>query len=157
MKIEGYHYHNDAKTQKNNIGAEYVRNTLIDGLLSGKVKLPTADRKDMEMVSMKDLGIAFPVLWNPQKVEVEEIPDPKVDPGTAAAMPGRGMGEGMLGGGRGAAGTGMPGETKMIPVPKFKFNVQFCWQPKLPSERQAAKEQAEKDKAAAAGQAAGTP
>ena len=95
---------------------------------------------------MKELGISFPVLWKPEKVENALIDNPKAGGGAAGAS-----NSGVFGGGPGATPAGAAaGEVEAkISVPQFKFNVQFCWQPKLPHERQAAKEQAEKEKAPA--------
>jgi type IV pilus assembly protein PilM len=143
IKIEGYHYHNNKSFKMDERGEEYLRKTLIDGLENGKVSLPTADRKGTEMVTMKELGISYPVLWKPQKVEEELIENPKAG-ASAHANPAAG-GSALPGG-----GTGQP---ERILVPKFKFTVMFCWQPKLPHERLAAKEQA---KAAAAPETAQT-
>ncbi len=72
MKLEGYHYHNNAG---DNSGAQYVRNTLIDNLLNAKVELPN-DKGVPEAVSMQELGITYPVLMNPKKLEDEEIDNP---------------------------------------------------------------------------------
>ncbi len=143
VKIEGYHFHNDSKKfPMSEIGEEYLRKTLIDGLQNGKVTLPTPDRKGSEKVTMKELGISFPVLWKPEKVENVLIDNPKAGSGT-------------VGGGY-QGGTAGEQESK-ISVPQFKFNVQFCWQPKLPHERQADKEQSETDIAAAPDAAAANP
>lgn len=155
IKIEGYHFHNDPKLfPMNDIGEEYLRKTLIDGLMNGKVSLPTADRKGMEKVSLKELGISFPVLWNPQKVEPVTIPNPKYGGADAPARPGAAMG---LGAGAPQPTAAGAESDASISVLKFKFNVQFCWQPKLPHERLTEKEKAQKEQAAAGGAAAPTP
>jgi hypothetical protein len=143
IKIEGYHFHNDAKKfAMSEIGEEYLRKTLIDGLENGKVTLPTADRMGTEKVSMKELGIGYPVLWKPEKVEIVQIDNPKY-----------------AGGAVGASGNPAPADENAakISVPQFKFNVQFCWQPKLPSKRLDAKMKAEKDKGSATDTAATNP
>jgi hypothetical protein len=134
------------------IGEAYLRKTLIDGLMNGKVTLPTADRKGTEKVSMKELGISFPVLWKPEKVENTLIDNPKAGSGAggAAARP-------LVGGGAVMPQGGAGEPDAKISVPQFKFNVQFCWQPKLPHERLTAKEQAEKDKPPAQDAAPPTP
>ena len=54
---------------------------------------------------MRELGITYPVLIHPKGVENEEIVNP-------------------------SGGT----ESEMK-LPRFDFTVQFCWQPKLPSDR----------------------
>jgi hypothetical protein len=149
VKIEGYHYHNSSKFGNDDIGEEYIRNTLINGLQNGTVTLPTADRQKTEPVSMKELGISFPVLWKPEIMDKVTIPDPKSS-STADAAPAVG-GVGLAGG---RAPTAAGGETGMITVKRFKFNVQFCWQPKLPSKRQEIKEKGEQEQS---GDAAGQP
>jgi type IV pilus assembly protein PilM len=141
VKIEGYHYHNNSKFGNDDIGEEYIRKTLINGLQNGTVTLPTADRQKTETVSMKELGISFPVLWKPEIMDKVTIPDPKTASTADAAQ---------AVGGPAVAGAHQPaaagGESGMITVKRFKFNVQFCWQPKLPSKRQEAKEKTETEK-----------
>jgi type IV pilus assembly protein PilM len=128
VKLEGCHYHNESG---DNSGAQYVRNTLIENLLNAKVKLPTGEKdpngKDvMEDVSMQEMGITYPILVNPKKLEDEEIDNP-----IAVAESG----------GRRAD------ESGKIRLQRFDFNVQFCWQPKSPSERRALKEKEAANKA----------
>ena len=55
----GHHYHN---ADRNNMAPNYVRNTLIKNLREKTIELPTGDNGQMEEVSMKDLGISYPVL-----------------------------------------------------------------------------------------------
>jgi type IV pilus assembly protein PilM len=124
VKIEGYHYHNNEKFRNSEVGEQYLRKTLIDALENGSVKLPTADRKGTEEVTMKELGISFPVLWKP--AIMNSVPDPRNDAPTS-------------------------GDTgKTATIKQFKFNVQFCWQPKLPSKRLEAKKQGTSETPAAA-------
>ncbi|MGA2797763.1 MAG: pilus assembly protein PilM [Thermoguttaceae bacterium] len=122
VKLEGCHYHNDSG---DNSGAQYVRNTLVDNLLNTKVELPN-DKGVLESVSMQELGITYPILVNPKKLEDEEIDTPIA---------------GAEGGGRRADGS------DRIKLQRFDFNVQFCWQPKSPSERRALKEKEAANKA----------
>ncbi|MGA2062956.1 MAG: type IV pilus assembly protein PilM [Thermoguttaceae bacterium] len=121
VKLEGCHYHNDSA---DNSGAQYVRNTLIENLLNAKVILPTGEKdpngKDiMDDVSMPELGITCPILVNPTKLIDEEIDNP------------------IAGGESGGRKADEAGRTRLQ---RFDFNVQFCWQPKSPSERRALKE-----------------
>jgi type IV pilus assembly protein PilM len=147
IKLEGYHFHNDPdKFGMGNIGEEYVRKTLIAGLMNGQVTLLNADRNGTETVSMKELGISYPVLWDPQQVENAIIENPKAGAGTAHAP---------IAGGPVGAPAGDTDAT--IQVKRFKFKVLFCWQPKLPHERQAEKLKAEKEKPATTDAAAATP
>ena len=139
IKIEGHHYHNDMKSGKN-FGAQYVRDTLIENLLNMKVKLPTQTQKlndkgvmvdVMEDVSMQELGITYPVLVNPKSLDEDLVDNPYASSDAA-------------GGNRTGADDAAIGKIKLQ---RFDFVVQFCWQPKSPSERRvaaAAKEEAKK-------------
>ena len=150
VRLGGHHYHN---ADQRNQGAEFVRRTLIEGLRKNKVLLPAGERGSEE-VSMSELGITCPVLVNPKRVYLEELVDPNADP--EAGAPGGGMGGGMSSGPGGLGGP-MPGKAPVpgappakaagdgaaakgtIIVPRFDFVVQFCWQPKTPTERREAK------------------
>jgi type IV pilus assembly protein PilM len=126
VKLEGYHYHNEAS---DNSGAQFVRNTLINNLLNAKVELPTVVEKKpndkgvmedvMGMVSMQELGITYPVLVNPKKVEDDLVDSQSTSPEAAKLRVDAG---------------------EKIRLQRFDFDVQFCWQPKSPSERHAQKE-----------------
>ena len=70
VQISGYHYHN--ADQKDH-GAEYVRKTLIENLRNDKVKLPTSEPGVTEEVTMQELGISYPVLVNPPKLETDGV------------------------------------------------------------------------------------
>jgi type IV pilus assembly protein PilM len=141
VKLEGYHYHNDMDKDPRtyNSGAQFVRKTLLENLLKKEVVLPTGEKDGngndkMERVSMQDLGITYPVLVNPKGVEEQDINNPM-----AAAEGGAGK-----------------GETGTMRLPRFDFVVQFCWQPKLPSERlrEKQKREAEKSQQTASGEQA---
>ena len=146
VRLSGHHWHN---AERANQGAQFVRNTLIDNILHGKVELPRGDRGGLETMSMEELGIVHPVLVNPLKVYPQEVIDPNAEP----EMGYGGAGNMMEGGMPGMAG--MPGMTRprpaagaaagantgnIISLLRFDFDVQFCWQPKTPSERHEAKE-----------------
>jgi type IV pilus assembly protein PilM len=115
VKLEGYHYHNDAGDDS---GAQFVRNTLINNLLNSKVELPDGEG-GMEKVSMQELGITYPVLVNPKKLEDDQVDNQNASPEVGKAR----------------VDTG-----EKIRLQRFDFDVQFCWQPKSPSERRAQKE-----------------
>ncbi len=146
IQLTGHHFHN-RDVAGGNQDAEFVRNTLIRELNSGKVILPTPDGQGVEPVAMKDLGIGYPVLVDPRKTIVVQVVDPYAEPEPTttmpgAAMPGMGMGMGMA---------GMPGEMsgmnqgrgKTITLRRFNFVVQFCWQPTPPTARHEKEEAAE--------------
>ena len=127
IKIEGYHYHNDMKSG-NKFGAQYVRDTLLENLLNMKVKLPKGDGSgELEEFTMGELGITYPVLVNPKSLDEDLVDNPYASADAA-------------GGNRGGDDTA----NNKIKLQRFDFVVQFCWQPKLPSERRAAKEEAKK-------------
>ena len=120
---------------------------MIESLRSKKLKLPSEGPDGIEEISLKDLGVSYPVLVNPLRVEKEEIIDPNADTATGAraggaAMPGI-VGPGATGRRPNAAGAGAEGADSAAPstikLQRFDFVVHFCWQPKTASERQAAK------------------
>ena len=134
-------------------GATYVRNTLIKKLRTNKILLPVANaaknpktgRKKRELVSMEELGIRCPVLIDPKPVDTVQVPDPNAvvedEPaGAGAAAQPKGV--------MGPAGA-MEGEPrqKMITLRRFRFVVQFAWQPTPPSVREEIKKKAEEEKA----------
>ena len=148
MQITGYHFHN---ADRANQGAQYVRNTLIRQLREGKLELPTGAGGKLETVTMKDLGISCPVLVNPLKVYEVEVTDPNAEPGDGAAPAGwacrwspGGMGMGGMGRNRPVPGPADASAAGTVKLGKFDFVVQFCWQPKTPSERHEAKKAPEK-------------
>ncbi|MBN2580132.1 MAG: type IV pilus assembly protein PilM [Pirellulales bacterium] len=140
IKIEGYHYHN---AHKDNDGAQYVKNTFIKNLLEGEVEFPSADRKGTEKVSMNELGISYPLLYDPQQIWEEPIQDPNAAPAEGAAAAGP-----LPAPGKGPAYPGAAPAESTIKVKRFDFNLQFCWQPKLPTDRLEARKEAEKKKTA---------
>ncbi|MFH1266188.1 MAG: hypothetical protein ABIK89_10710, partial [Planctomycetota bacterium] len=181
IRLTGYHYHNhrtavDVRGQHFVQGAQYVREKLIRALegLEKDIMLPRGDAAGgLERVSMKELGIGFPVLVNPGQIFRETIVNPNADGAMQTGMGGMG---GMVPGGMGGMGPseyGMEGpgmapggfgatrgpkrgagdeddekaEDAAIDLMRFNFEVQFSWQPKLPTERheeeQAAEPQAE--------------
>ncbi len=116
ITLQGHHYHNNREAFGDNIGAQYVRNTLINRLLHGDVILPTGIGGEKEKVTMKELGISYPALINPGKIYKETIVDPNAllaleaakasktgIPGGAGVMPGMTMPGAM------PESTGMPG------------------------------------------------
>lgn len=121
IRLKGVHFHN-GRDERTNFGAQYVRNTLIKNLQQGKVLLPTPDGKT-ELVSMKDLGVSFPILVDPPQVEEATAVNPYAEGSNAHAS---------------------------MPVRVFRFDVQFAWQPTSPSARQQKKIQAAQAAQAAA-------
>jgi type IV pilus assembly protein PilM len=115
VQVYGRHFHNaDDEVD----GGTYVRETLMKNLTSPK---------------MRDMGVSCPVLIKPEPIAAEEIviPGPKRKESPDGSLSGQvvtgGMGMGM--------GTDMTptGEKKVI-VKRFRFRVQFIWQPKSATE-----------------------
>ncbi len=126
VKIEGYHYHNNYKKYPNNFGGQFVQNTFIKNLLNGVAELPKglADPA-LEKVPLKELGINYPILYNPTVPYPVQLSNPfgklKEDaPDVAIEL-------------KDADGS---------EIRRFDFVVQFCWQPQLPSKRKDAKDKA---------------
>jgi len=82
--MDGYHFHNLTE-QRPNIGAEYVRNTLIKNLQQAQAILPNADR-ELEPVWMEQLGICYPVLVRPKAWETETLENNNTDPPEEVSM-----------------------------------------------------------------------
>ncbi len=138
IRIDGYHYHNSDRV---NQGAQYVRNTLIQALRTGKVEVPDG-AGGVETVTMKELGIFCPELFNPSKIYEIEIQNPNYVPGPGGAAGSAGPMEPKKPG----APPPNPAETAIasIKLDQFDFVVLFFWQPKTPAERHEAKKSLEK-------------
>lgn len=122
IEIKGYHYYNsDRRTG----GATHVRNTLLRNLEDGSVDLPVDNTGRLVRFSLKELGIAYPILamdeGQPRKVKV---PNPEYVGRPGATGYAGGMYEGYEGGeeeemgGYGGYGPGMlggPGGLRMTP------------------------------------------
>jgi type IV pilus assembly protein PilM len=141
IQIRGHHFHNADRIDTVR-GAEYVRTTLIAKLRAGKVKLASGSRGGAEEVSMRELGIRCPVLVKPLKPVPVDLPIPTAQAGSSShptaapeAKPGPG-GATEATHVVHAAGDDAP---RTVGVQKFDFDVQFCWQPKTPTERHEAK------------------
>ncbi len=184
IQLTGYHYHNFEVAGPNQ-GAQYVRNTLIKNLHNGKVILPKykpvgvdeiipegfeIGDEPFEEVTMKQLGIGFPVLINPGRVRTVRIANPDAEPVAVTAQGGAYSGlEGYAGGmqGYGEAPPAAPSPTTSEKTAEgdedeeqeppyfeerqFDFVVQFIWKVTPPYQRLLNK--AEAAKAAAAAQA----
>jgi type IV pilus assembly protein PilM len=126
IQLRGYHYHNKHRGLE---GAQFVREQFLKRLENDKVTLPVGKNHAPEQVSIKDMGISYPVLINPSQIDNEEMLNPEAqDDEDNPAVP------------------------KTIQVPRFDFVVQFCWQETPPSTR--AKKKSERAAAAALAAAA---
>ncbi len=129
IQITGHHFHNQTRPT----GDEYVRETLLKKLLNKDdpkkgtlISLPGPDGKSTQ-VSIKDLGISYPVLMNYGQHNLPyqaDIPLPGWNPGNG-------------------------GEAPSITVNRYDFKIQFCWKERSLSKGKAA--EAEKSPALASG------
>jgi type IV pilus assembly protein PilM len=131
IELKGYHLHNNLLDQKIDVGDEsedFVENTLIKNLESGKVMLPDGPGGELIEVPIADLGIKHPVLVTSYKVESVTYMAEPIDPSSPSGMP---MGRGLEGPGPMPGATGLPGEQlpKTYKLRQYNFIVQFCWQP----------------------------
>ena len=100
----------------------------------------------MEDVPMKDLAISYPVIVSDFGIQERIVNLDSDEPGMvggADANRERGPGIGLRpnrGTGNGSENDGLP-ERKILKLQRIDFVIQFCWQPKTPSERLKAKEQ----------------
>jgi type IV pilus assembly protein PilM len=177
IQLTGYHYRN-LPTAGEVQGAQYVRETLIRNLQSGRVLLPKVDEPGTEWVTMQELGIGYPVLINPGRPYEVRIrpPTARLAAGMGPGAFGESYGETYSGPGYGtqmypgagpmypgAPSTMMPGmagrrppgttprpEDQEIVLRRFDFVVQFCWQPISARERHEKKRQQQEQAAEAA-------
>ena len=176
--LTGYHYHNHNNPRDilpeggpYYQGAQYLQENLLKNLdgLGAKLFFPKGgEQGEVEPVSLRDLGIGYPVLVDPGQIYPDRLANPNAKGGPAPGMSGGSGGyqmdyetESM---GAGAAGMAMPGipagiampgtpggtaadtdkeaEPPFLDVLKFDFKVEFCWQPELPTEGAEQEEQA---------------
>ncbi len=142
IELRGYHLHNNPPDKKDvNVGDEggqFVKNTLIKNLKSGKVTLPDGPNGAPIEVSMADLGISDPVIVTSEKVKaVTYLAEPvESADGSTPMMPMAPMPTAVPEG-----GVAQPGATPAEQLPKtlklrqYDFIVQFCWQPKPRGDR----------------------
>lgn len=131
VQLTGYHYHNQGQE---NVGPQYVRETLLKNLETGTVELPVGPKGEMKAVAIKDLGVDYPVLLTTPRIVEVEIPDSNAD-----------LDE----------NNGVAQGPKMLKLMRFDFVLQFAWRETPPSVR-IQKAQA-KAKAAADAQATTAP
>lgn len=108
IQVKGKHYRNSEEAGQDQ-GAQYVRNTLIAKIQDKQptLKIPNAAGK-FDYVSMRDLGVSFPVLRDPARIAAVSLADPNPD-----ADP----------------------KEKTVNAREFPFVLQMAWQPTPPSAR----------------------
>ncbi len=117
VQIVGHHFHNEDR-HKPNEGEQFVRDTLVKGLLGqGKVTIG-AGLKAGQQVSVAELGIGYPVI-------VQRTPVMKVRVKTTRPP--------LMGGGEfGRFPAGEPEADPGIELRRYAFILQFAWQPQVP-------------------------
>ena len=134
VEIAGHHFHNEPH-HKPDEAAQFLRSTLIRNLVGKGAKvIVSGGPRAGEQVSVKDLGIGFPVIVSSSPVRTVRVAD------------GSGLGSGLdVSGGdmmppRGGAPRGRGPATPanaardegMIALRRYDFVVQFVWQPRTP-------------------------
>jgi len=110
LRLNGVHYHNSTRPGEIQ-GAQFVRSSFLNRIQDPKfkVQVPTADGK-IEMLSMKELGLSYPVLVQPGGIVTKTLDNPY------AAM---------------AVG----GEGASKEVREFRFTIEIAWKPTPASSR----------------------
>jgi type IV pilus assembly protein PilM len=118
VQIVGHHFHNEDR-HKPLEGEQFVRETLVRGLLGDAGPVPVAAGVQAgQQVPVAELGIGYPVI-------VQRTPVRKVRISIASGGAG-----GELPGGRPRGGRGE--EEQMIQLKQYAFVLQFAWQPTTP-------------------------
>jgi type IV pilus assembly protein PilM len=117
VQIVGHHFHNEERHRPLE-GEQFVRETLVRGLLGDLGKVPVAAGvKAGAEVPVAELGIGFPVI-------VQRTPVTKVKISTARPAAGTGPAAGQTA----ADGT----EEQFVQLKQYSFVLQFAWQPQSP-------------------------
>ncbi len=111
IQINGHHFHNEPH-HKGHEGAQFVRETLVRNLLGeGDEVIVTAGPLAGKSVSVKELGIGFPVIVQASTVKMVRMQRPGTGEKTAP---------------------GQAADVDEVKLRQFDFIVQFCWQPTVP-------------------------
>jgi len=123
IALTGRHYHNSDRAGKD-LGAQYVRDTFIRALQTKKIKLPAGvGSSKEETLTLKQLGLSYPVLVSPGPIEDMVVENPNVE---------------VAGDVRSAEGVVTTDRRRpQVRLRQFKFNIQMAWQPAPPSKRHA--------------------
>jgi type IV pilus assembly protein PilM len=136
IELRGYHLHNSLP-EKTDVkwgpeGEEFLKHTIIQNLELGKVKLPDGPKGNLIDVAMPDLGIKMPVVVTHERIRpvtyLVEAPE------NGGAMGARPPGPEAAGLAPGAAPAG-PEQPKSFKLRKYRFVIQFCWQPQPRGQR----------------------
>jgi len=123
IALTGRHYHNSDRAGKD-LGAQYVRDTFLRALQTKKIKLPAGvGSSKEETLTLKQLGLSYPVLVSPGPIEDMVVENPNVE---------------VAGDVRSAEGVVTTDRRRpQVRLRQFKFNIQMAWQPAPPSKRHA--------------------
>ncbi len=110
------------------------------------MKLASGNKGGAEEVTMRELGISYPVLVKPLRPVTVELPLPTAQTGSGSrsAEEAKPASAGAVDASHTAAAAHDEGP-RTVTVQKFDFDVQFCWQPKTPTERHEAKKPKEQN------------
>jgi type IV pilus assembly protein PilM len=152
--MKGYHFHN---SDTSNEGREFIEHTLFHELENGVVQLPDGEGGKLIDVSIKDLGISYPVVVTQPRIRTITF-DPDSTDSNASGQSSRMMTSREDRSPRGGtSGTPDQPEQRSWKLRRYDFVIQFCWQPKtrtLRREKAAAPTEAAPGTASAAGAAA---
>ncbi|MFM8434523.1 MAG: pilus assembly protein PilM, partial [Planctomycetia bacterium] len=121
VQLTGYHYHNEDH-HKPDEAAQFVRSTIVKGLLGeGDEVVVSAGPLAGQAVSVKEIGIGYPVIVAASPVRTVRVPK------EGAAAPGESAGP---------RPDLFPGaeqpENRELTLRRFDFVLQFAWQPVSP-------------------------
>jgi hypothetical protein len=174
VELQGFHFYNDPKADRRDIGSGHVRKTLLKQLKEAVVNVPAGPGQPPIPFTMKELGIGYAILAYSPRPTLREIPNPNYAGTAAGTVGGEGApmpnGLGGLGGGMGSQGgiggipgaAGVPlvdanGNPASFKVNRYDFAVQFVWQEKPLNVRLAERKKKEEEAKAAADAAAAAP
>ncbi len=161
VRLTGYHFHNypPEEARGRPTALTYVYQTLIENLRNKTIELPVftptegTSSEKKEKVTMKELGIEYPVLVEPKPIQTYRVLHPKAalqqmlnsTTGTAA-----GKGEAGLAPEKQTlpAGKESSPEQDTITLAKYPFTVEFVWRPTPPSKRAELRKKAQEAQAA---------
>jgi type IV pilus assembly protein PilM len=126
IELRGYHLHNSLPADE---GEEFLKRTIIKNLELGKVKLPDGPNGKLVDVPLPDLGIKLPVVVTHEKIRPVTYQVEAAE--NAGARLGGPEGVPMAPGGAPQAGE----QPKNFKLRKYRFVIQFCWQPQPRGQR----------------------
>ncbi len=150
IELRGYHLHNSVPGKFNvgEEGEEFIKNTFFKNLETGTVKLPDGPDGKLIDVPIADLGIKYPVVVTHLKTQtVTYYPETSDTTTTGPVSMGTPEAPGAAPGGVAPNGD----QPKKFTLRKYRFWIQFCWQPVPRGQRL---EKMSQKKAAAPGTAA---